>query len=268
MDKRKHIHLLRIIFIIVIFIALCYGALRVRIKPQLTYDAAYWPTKTIRSGFWQLSHTPAGITYNLYINPEIEKDDASKSQIPLIVCFHGSSGKGTSKERFGRPFTDPDIQKKINSAGIAVLVPQSRLEYFSDPQAYIRLIENILLQYPAIDPNRVAIYGFSQGAAFVHELAIKNPSLFRVAVTGSSYYSASPAELFCAARVHFYGALSKNDTGIYEQGVKTAHILGILCPNSRYVEYENRGHFFVETDDKTGHGEETFINWLTKALSK
>lgn len=268
----------KVVYTIVTAIIACvgvYAALRARPAPRLEYDNAFWPSNEVISGEWRWCTTPAGITYNLYIPTGMEGDELAPS-IPLIVCFHGNGGKATAKDRFGRLFTDPGVQRRLDPRGAAVLVPQSRVEYFSDPAGYARLVENVILRHPAIDPRRVAAYGFSQGAAFAHEIAMAEPALFRAAATGSSYYRASLAELARGTRVRFYCALAKNDKGIYEQGVRTARALAFICPNSRYVEYEKRGHFFIEPEDKTGRraergaerGAERFVDWLADALTR
>lgn len=244
-----------------------YATLRARPTPRLEYDNAFWPSDEVASGEWRWCTTPAGITYNLYIPTGMEGDGLAPS-IPLIVCFHGNGGKATAKDRFGRLFTDPEVQRRLDPKGAAVLVPQSRVEYFSDPSGYARLVENVIIRHPAIDPRRVAAYGFSQGAAFAHEIAMAEPALFRAAATGSSYYRASLAELLRGTRVRFYCALAKNDKGIYEQGVWTARVLARICPDSRYVEYEKRGHFFIEPADKTGRRNELFVDWLAAALER
>jgi len=247
--------------------ALLAAALRCRPAFKAEYDLAYRPESKVLSGPWLWAATPAGIDYNLYIPEGLDAEDA-RPCMPMIVAFHGSTGKGTAKDRFGRIFTDTGVQKTLGENGAAVLVVQSRLEYFSDPHAYARLVRNVVMEHPCVDPARIAGYGFSQGAAFVQELAMYDPTLFRAVASGSSYYSASLPELFRAARVRFYCATARNDQGIYEQGHRTGRILSLICPDSRYVEYEKRGHFFIEPRDKTGRGGETFIDWLSKALRK
>ncbi len=247
-----------------IFSCMCI-ALRVRPANRLEYDPAYWPAKSLKMDAWYWGITPSGIIYNLYIPPAVDRDDVTE-RVPLIVCFHGNSGKALVKDRYGRLFTDPAVQARFSPSGVAVLAVQSRIEYFSDPHAYARLIKNVALQHRCIDPERIAGYGFSQGAAFVQELAMYDPSLFRAVASGSSYYSASLPELFRAARVRFWCATSRNDKGIYEQGHATGQILAALCPDSRYVEYTTRGHFFIEPSDTSGKGDETFTDWLVRAL--
>ncbi len=242
-----------------------YASLRIRPASRIEYDPAYWPEKKLVMDGWHWGITPSGIIYNLYIPKELDVEGAEPS-IPLIVCFHGNSGKASAKDRFGRIFTDPAIQARFGEKGAAVLIPQARIEYFSDPHSYARFVRNVIMQHRAIDVKRVAGYGFSQGAAFAQELAMYDPALFRAVVSGSSYYSASVPELFRAARVRFWCATSRNDSGIYEQGHVTGRILAAICPDSRYVEYEKRGHFQVEPQDRSGRGDETFIDWLVRAL--
>lgn len=250
---------------LIIIITGIYTALRCRPELITEYDAAYRPGSELKSNSWYWCQTPAGICYNLFIPEEcdVEKTDI---RIPLVVVFHGSTEKGISKDRYGRIFTNADAQKIFGPHGAAVLVPHARVEYFSDPHAYSRLIQNVVMKHTCIDKDRIAGYGFSQGAAFVQELAMYDCRLFRAVATGSSYYSASLMEIFKAARVRFYCALSKNDKGIYEQGLASAKALALLCPDSRYVEYETRGHFYIELKDKSGRGDETFAQWLSQAL--
>ncbi len=256
-----------------VLLLLVFSVLRFTRTPTLCYDNAYWPEESFADDHWIWAKTAAGITYNLYLPEnfrgdalELGKNGIVEQSIPMIVCFHGSTGKHTSKDRFGRLFISDAVQERFGENGIAVLVPQSRVEYFSDPAAYSRLIQNVCIQHRVIDPSRIAGYGFSQGAAFVHEMTGYDPFIFRAGMTGSSYYSSTMRELFNSARVRYYCALSRNDAGIYEQGVRTAKILSVLCPGSRYLEYEKRGHFFVEMHDSTGRGDETALDWLVRAL--
>jgi len=254
---------------ILAFLALAGLALRYRPAVSPEYDPAYWAKEEARSGDWLQGVTPAGIAYALYLPASLESPGESPEgggSVPLIAVFHGSNQKDVSRERFGSLFADPAAQAAFGPAGAAVLVPLSRTDYFSDPASYARFIENVALRHPAIDPRRIAGYGFSQGAAFVMELAMARPALFRAAAAGSSYYEASAAELFAAARVRFYCALSRDDKGIFEQGAFTAKLLSRICPDSRYVEYENRGHFPIGLRDTGPRGGETFIDWLAESL--
>ena len=254
-------------------VLLLIASLRFTKEPALHYDKAYWPEESVDDESWIWAKTSAGINYNLYLPSNLrgdaftlENNTIPVKSIPMIVCFHGSTGKHTSKDLLGRLFTTRKVQERFGDRGIAVLIPQSRVEYFADTNAYSRFIQNICIQHRVIDPQRIAGYGYSQGAAFVHEMTGNEPFIFRAAMTGSSYYASDFLELFNSARVRYYCALSRNDTGIYEQGVRTARILNILSPHSRYIEYETRGHFYVEMHDTTGRGSETALDWLVRAL--
>ncbi len=243
----------------------CAFALRWRPSLALKYDKAFWPNKSLESGSWIWALTPAGINYNLFIPEGIDRESSTK-RIPLIIVFHGQGEKGIVKDRYGRLFTSAKSQQAFGERGAAVLAVQARVDYYSDPHAYSRLVQNLCIQYPCLDSKRIGGWGFSQGAAFVQELAMYDPRLFRAVASGSSYYAASPVELFRAARVRFYCATARNDAGIFEQGHRTGQILSLLCPDSRYVEYESRRHFYIEPDDKTGIGDERFIDWFAQAL--
>jgi predicted peptidase len=248
-------------------LALLFASMRIQPGIKAEYDPAYWPVKHLKTGEWDWCLTPGGINYSLYLPEEADRD-GSGIRVPLVVVFHGSTEKGLAKDKYGRLFTTREMQKKLGPHGAAVLAVQSRVEYFSDPHAYARLIRNVGLQHQCIDPGRVAGYGFSQGAAFVQELAMYDPSLFRAVMSGSSYYSASITELWKAARVRFWCATSRDDKGIYEQGYMTGKILAMICPDSRYVEYGTRRHFFVEMQDKSGKETENAGDWLAQALAE
>ena len=232
-------------------------------------DLSYWPSSKLVSGEWTWARTPSGIDYNLYIPSGVDIEDPG-AELPLIVVLHGSTGKAISKDRYGRLFTRADAQAAFGPKGAAVIAPQSRIEYYTDPDSYTRFIYNILIAYPCISRNRIALWGHSQGAAFSLELGAAHPGLFRAIAPGSSYYSASPAELFRLARLKVWYATARNDSGIWEQGHRTGRILAAICPDSRYLEYPTRGHFYIENADAYPPGdpgaEETFISWLVRAL--
>lgn len=226
-------------------------------------DLAYWPSQSLVSGAWTQVMTPSGINYHLYIPPKAGAEGESGG-IPLIVVFHGSTGKGIAKERYGQLFSNDTSQAYFGDKGAAVLVVQSRLEYFTDTAAYARLIDNVLIGNPLISRSRTALWGFSQGAAFALELAMAEPGLFRAAAIGSSYYRASAVKLLRARKLKVWYATARNDKRIWEQGHRTGKLLAAICPDSKYVEYESRGHFFIEPSDESGG--EAFIEWLARVL--
>jgi predicted peptidase len=155
----------------------------------------------------------------------------------------------------------------MGTKGCAVLVVLSRIDYHTDPPGTSRLIKNILLKYPCLDRTRTAGYGFSQGAAFVVQLAAYDPSLFKAVIAGSGYYEPSVMELIRSMPVCFYTAVSENDKGIFEPGSRTGRRLARLCRNSRYVQYKSRYHFWLELDDTSGRGDETVQSWLAAVMN-
>ncbi|MBO4319378.1 MAG: hypothetical protein J5857_02800 [Treponema sp.] len=243
-------------------------------KPMdFTFDAAYWWAEGTESdsGFIY-EEVPAGFCYFLYIPEKYRKDkDNQDAKLPLIVTFHGSDEKGRAS-KYGRIFTDKSFQERAGKNGAAVLSIMSRANYFTDPASTSLLIQNICLKNECIDRTNIIAYGFSQGANFVVELACHEPRLFRGVVSGSGFYQMKTSELLTVLPIQFYFATSRNDSGIFEQGSPTGKLCAKHCRNSRYVEYETRGHFFVELKDKTGRknkdgSEETFLDWISGVVN-
>ena len=71
----------------------------VRKQFKLTFDADYyWTTKAFDDSVWFYEEVPAGFEYYLYIPPEYRKDRHNEAaKIPLIVTFHGSNDKYSSR---------------------------------------------------------------------------------------------------------------------------------------------------------------------------
>ncbi|MCR5762046.1 MAG: hypothetical protein K6G00_01535 [Treponema sp.] len=264
----RRILLIIALFIIFGIISICYLYTRKPLK--FTPDAAYlWPEETHLHGEWLYETLPTGHSYFLYLPEKYRNDrDNESATLPLIVTFHGSCEKGTAVSKLGVQFTKPDFQKKIFQNGAAVLVVLSRVEYFTDPHSMSLLIQNIVLRNKCIDKTNIIGYGFSQGAKFVVELACAEPRLFRGVISGSGFYIISYKELLTVLPVSFYLALSENDSGIFEQGVKTGKLCGRWCHNSRYVQYKTRYHFLVTLKDKTEKNNETMEDWLISVVNE
>lgn len=263
-SKTQKITLFVLFFLIAAVLISYINSLYARRPMTFTSDAAYsWPKKSVQMDEWTYVELVTGHNYYLYLPEKYRNDkDNEEARLPLIVAFHGSYEKGAAISRVGKRFISPDFQKKINSQGCAVLVPMSRMDFFSDPHSMSLLIQNVCLKNRCIDKSDIIAFGFSQGAKFAVELACAQPKLFKGVVSSSGFYEIKLFELLDVLDVNFYFALSKNDKGIYEQGVKTAKICSRWCKNSRYVEYENRYHFCAELSDRTGRGSETLEDWI------
>jgi predicted esterase len=104
--------------------------------------------------------------------------NATGSTLPLLVLLHGAGGSGAG------------ILKRLGSAadqaGMAVLSPDSRdgtwdaiRGYFGPDVTFLnRALERVFETLP-VDPARVTVGGFSDGATYALSLGLINGDLFR-----------------------------------------------------------------------------------------
>jgi phospholipase/carboxylesterase len=97
--------------------------------------------------------------------------------VPLLVFLHGATQSGAGMLRRIGPAAD--------TAGVAVLAPDSRgttwdaiRDGFGDDVAFLdRALEHVFRRL-AVDPARVAVGGFSDGASYAISLGLANGDLF------------------------------------------------------------------------------------------
>jgi phospholipase/carboxylesterase len=102
---------------------------------------------------------------------------ATTGPVPLLVFLHGATQDGAGMLRRIGPAAD--------QAGVAVLAPDSRAttwdairDRFGDDVRFLdRALEHVFARV-AIDPARVAIGGFSDGASYAISLGLANGDLF------------------------------------------------------------------------------------------
>jgi phospholipase/carboxylesterase len=102
------------------------------------------------------------------------------SPAPLTLWLHGAGG-------YARDFLSPELQGLTEATGMLLLVPTSkeytwdvivgRGRYGPDVAAIDRALESTFNRY-AVDPARVAVGGFSDGASYALSLGITNGDLF------------------------------------------------------------------------------------------
>jgi len=109
---------------------------------------------------------------------------AAATPLPLLVLLHGAGGSGAGiLRRLGTPALE---------AGIAVLAPDSRGSSWDairgafgpDVEFINRALERVF-ETTAVDPSRIAVGGFSDGATYAISLGLINGDLFRRVVAFS-----------------------------------------------------------------------------------
>jgi phospholipase/carboxylesterase len=130
------------------------------------------PTVAIAPGERRLGLATAGRDGMLYI----PKNIASQRSVPLLLMLHGA-GSSAERVRFVFPLAE--------ELGVVVLAPDSRRStwdgvggIFGPDVAFIDTALRYTFQRVAVNPARVAIGGFSDGASYALSLGLANGDLF------------------------------------------------------------------------------------------
>ena len=110
--------------------------------------------------------------------------DSSNTALPLLILLHGASGNGESILR--------RLGAAADEARVAVLAPSSRSgtwdairgEFGQDVAFLDRALARVF-EIASIDPKRIAVGGFSDGASYALSLGLINGDLFRRVVAFS-----------------------------------------------------------------------------------
>jgi phospholipase/carboxylesterase len=100
-----------------------------------------------------------------------------ESQAPLVLMLHGAGGKGSDNIQTLLPYAD--------DAGMILVSPDSRLQTwdvlhgaYGPDIAYIdQALQQTFDRY-SVDPSRIGIEGFSDGASYALSVGITNGDLF------------------------------------------------------------------------------------------
>src|SRR5689334_17419495 len=110
--------------------------------------------------------------------------NAGESPLPLLVMMHGATQSGEDMFRY--------LGKTHEEAGVAVLAPNSRgttwdaiRTTFADDINYLNRALELTFAKVAIDPARMALGGFSDGASYAISLGLINSDLFNKVVAFS-----------------------------------------------------------------------------------
>lgn len=132
---------------------------------------------------------------------------AAAGPLPLLVFLHGATQNGAGMlRRIGPP---------ADAAGIVVLAPDSRATtwdairggFGADIEFLNRALEHVFARV-AIDPARVAVGGFSDGASYALSLGLANGDLFSHVVAFSPGFVIPTQPL---GRTHFFVSHGIND---------------------------------------------------------
>ncbi len=122
----------------------------------------------------------------LYVPPH-----AAFRPAPMVVCLHGARGSGLAHLA--------DLREAADRASMVLLAPSALGSTWSgagdgsgvDAEAIDRALA-LALPRLRIDPSRIAIEGFSDGASFGLSLGLANPDLFTRVVAFSPGFVALP----------------------------------------------------------------------------
>ena len=105
-------------------------------------------------------------------------DNAATTPLPLLIVLHGANGSGEGMLR--------RIGSTASAAGVAVLAPDSRestwdgvRDGFGRDVIFLDRALAHVFDTVSVDPARIAIGGFSDGATYALSLGLINGDLFR-----------------------------------------------------------------------------------------
>jgi predicted esterase len=109
---------------------------------------------------------------------------AATGPLPLLVLFHGAGGNAEGMLR--------RLGAAADNAEVAVLAPDSRdsswdaiRDRFGRDVAFVNRALDIVFESVAVDPARIAVGGFSDGATYALSLGLINGDLFQRVVAFS-----------------------------------------------------------------------------------
>lgn len=230
---------------------------------------------------WQTQHYDDGqftLPYQLY-SPQ------AGTQAPLIIHLHGSGEAGTDNEaqmyqgsNWGPQYFASQENQSIQPA--YVLAPQTpgpmrwastTLEPYrfkktpSTPSmtALLHLVDKLIIENPAIDPDRIYITGLSRGGQGVWNAMMQRPELFAAALPIAG--SADPKQAKSINHIPtwvFHGSADEVTSVDYSRQMVDAIIRsGGSTDTIRYTEVEGGGH---ASSWVTAYSNADVYRWLIK----
>lgn len=147
------------------------------------------PTQSVLPGFYPLGLGGARDGF-FYVPPGYTPGQAA----PLLVLLHGAGGSASD-------FKNLPIPALVDAAGVVVLCPDSRqgtwdlsLGGFGADVRFIDSALTLVFRRSMIDPARIALGGFSNGASYALSLGVYNGDLFTALVAFSPGFYTPPGK--------------------------------------------------------------------------
>ena len=200
-----------------------------------------------------------GQYFDLYVPPTIEKDK------PLIVYLPGIGGYGNESnlrsDGGGGFFTE--IDQNGMSFNSYVLTPQYPARGSYNVDDIMKCVNSTIEKY-GIDPNRVSIMGYSQGAEVLPKVVEAYPNSFNSAVFVAKGYGISNPEVF--KDIPVYGLYGDSDSYANSQTPSVITQLQNAGVEAYVKEYSSQGHAYMPNrileDTNLADGYGNIVDWM------
>ncbi|MBN1208637.1 MAG: phospholipase [Myxococcaceae bacterium] len=178
---------------------------------------------------------------------------------PLVVMLHGAGGH--ARHALGI------LQEIADAQGFILLAPESRgstwdviIENYGPDVAFIdQALAHVFERY-AVDPARVAIGGFSDGASYALSLGIANGDLFTHVLAFSPGFASPPAQ-HGAPRIYV-------SHGMRDAVLPIDRCSRSLVPRLQGAGYDVRYHEFDGPHTVPGEIAREAVEWFTAAAPR
>jgi phospholipase/carboxylesterase len=117
--------------------------------------------------------------------------EVKAAPLPMLLLLHGAGGTAEGMLRI--------LEPRAREAGVALLVPKSRgptwdviMESFGPDVAFLDAALSHAFKECPVDPGKIAIGGFSDGASYALSLGLANGDLFRRILAFSPGFAVPP----------------------------------------------------------------------------
>jgi phospholipase/carboxylesterase len=173
---------------------------------------------------------------------------------PLVVLLHGAGANSRDVMPYLRDLAD--------AAVLILLAPTSRDYtwdvivggYGPDVESIDKALEDTFSRY-AVDPERIAVGGFSDGASYALSLGIANGDLFGHSLAFSPGFMA-PAEQVGSPRIFIFH-------GTHNEVLPIDHCSRRIVPQLERAGYELRYHEFVGGHTVPPEARREAVDWFT-----